>query len=103
MKAGQKLHIFPSQDYELRTYKVRSGDNLAAIARRLGVSLDHILTANGLSTKKILRPGQRLVAYVPDSGSAGYVPQGTPDSNLSHSGREGSDSPREGNDSPHAG
>jgi membrane-bound lytic murein transglycosylase D len=65
VKAGQKLHIFPSQDYELRTYKVRSGDNLAAIARRLGVSLDHILTANGLSTKKILRPGQRLVAYVP--------------------------------------
>jgi membrane-bound lytic murein transglycosylase D len=65
VKTGQKLHIFPSRDYELRTYKVRSGDNLAAIARRLGVSLDHILTANGLSTKKILRPGQRLVAYVP--------------------------------------
>lgn len=65
VKAGQKLHIFPGRDYELRTYKVRRGDNLAAIARRLGVTLDHILTANGLTSKKILRPGQRLVAYVP--------------------------------------
>jgi membrane-bound lytic murein transglycosylase D len=63
--AGQKLHIFPGRDYELRTYKVRRGDNLAAIARRLGVTLDHILTANGLTSKKVLRPGQRLVAYVP--------------------------------------
>lgn len=65
VKAGQKLHIFPGRDYELRTYKVRRGDNLAAIARRLGVTLDHILTANGLTSKKVLRPGQRLVAYVP--------------------------------------
>jgi membrane-bound lytic murein transglycosylase D len=65
VKAGQKLHIFPGRDYELRTYKVRRGDNLAAIARRLGVTLDHILTANGLTPKKVLRPGQRLVAYVP--------------------------------------
>ncbi|MES1245901.1 MAG: LysM peptidoglycan-binding domain-containing protein [Acidobacteriota bacterium] len=65
VKAGQKLHIFPGRDYELRTYKVRRGDSLAAIARRLGVTLDHILTANGLTLKKILRPGQRLVAYVP--------------------------------------
>ena len=65
VKAGQKLHIFPGRDYELRTYKVRRGDSLAAIARRLGVTLDHILTANGLTSKKVLRPGQRLVAYVP--------------------------------------
>jgi membrane-bound lytic murein transglycosylase D len=65
VKAGQKLHIFPGRDYELRTYKVRRGDSLAAIARRLGVSLDHILTANGLTSKKALRPGQRIVAYVP--------------------------------------
>jgi membrane-bound lytic murein transglycosylase D len=65
VKAGQKLYIFPGRDYELRTYKVRRGDSLAAIARRLGVTLDHILTANGLTPKKVLRPGQRLVAYVP--------------------------------------
>jgi membrane-bound lytic murein transglycosylase D len=65
VKSGQKLHIFPGRDYDVRTYKVRRGDSLAAIARRLGVSLDHILTANGITSKKVLRPGQRIVAYVP--------------------------------------
>lgn len=65
VKTGQKLHIFPGRDYEMRTYKVRRGDSLAVIARRLGVTLDHILTANGLTSKKVLRPGQRLVAYIP--------------------------------------
>ena len=65
LKNGQKLTLFPSRDYETRTYKVRSGDSLAAIARRFGVTIDHILTVNGLTTKKILRPGQRLVIYVP--------------------------------------
>lgn len=65
LKSGQKLTIFPSRDYETRTYKVRRGDSLAAIARRFGVTIDHLLTVNGLSSKKVLRPGQRLVVYVP--------------------------------------
>ena len=65
VKSGQKLTILPRPRLRERTYKVRRGDTLAAIARRLGVSLDHILTANGLTSKKVLRPGQRLVAYVP--------------------------------------
>ena len=65
LKSGQKLTLFPPRDYETKTYKVRRGDSLAAIARRLGVSLDHLLTVNGLTSKKVLRPGQRLVAYVP--------------------------------------
>ncbi|HYN20082.1 MAG TPA: LysM peptidoglycan-binding domain-containing protein [Thermoanaerobaculia bacterium] len=65
LKSGQRLTIFPSRAYEIRTYKVRRGDSLAAIARRFGVSIDELLIANGLSTRKILRPGQRLVVYVP--------------------------------------
>ncbi len=65
VSTGQKLHIYPKRDYEMRTYKVRSGDSLAAIARRLGVTLTNLLTANGLTVRKVLRPGQRLVAYVP--------------------------------------
>lgn len=65
LKEGQTLHIFPSRGYKARTYKVQRGDSLAAIARRFGVSLDALLTANGLSTKKVLRPGQKLVVYVP--------------------------------------
>lgn len=65
LKNGQKLTLFPARDYETRTYKVRRGDSLAAIARRFGVSIEHLLTVNGLTAKKILRPGQRLVLYVP--------------------------------------
>jgi membrane-bound lytic murein transglycosylase D len=65
LKGGQKLTLFPPRDYETRTYKVRRGDSLAAIARRFGVSIEHLLTVNGLTSRKILRPGQRLVMYVP--------------------------------------
>jgi membrane-bound lytic murein transglycosylase D len=65
IKSGQKLTLFPPRDYETHTYKVRRGDSLAAIARRFGVSIEHLLTVNGLTSKKILRPGQRLVLYVP--------------------------------------
>lgn len=64
LKEGQTLHIYPSRGFETRTYKVRRGDSLAAIARRFGVSLDALLIANGLSTNKVLRPGQKLVVYV---------------------------------------
>ena len=64
LKEGQTLHIYPSREFETRTYKVRRGDSLAAIARRFGVSLDALLTANGLSTNKVLRPGQKLVVYI---------------------------------------
>lgn len=65
IKSGQKLTIYPPRDYETRTYKVRRGDSLAAIARRFGVSISHLLTVNGLTSNKILQPGQRLVLYVP--------------------------------------
>ncbi len=65
VKEGQTLHIFPSRGYKARTYRVQRGDSLAAIARRFGVSIDALLTANGLSTRKVLRPGQKLVVYVP--------------------------------------
>jgi membrane-bound lytic murein transglycosylase D len=66
VKAGQKLHIYPPRDYEVRSYKVRRGDSLSEVSRRLGVSVDHLVTANGISSKKVLRPGQKLVAYVVD-------------------------------------
>lgn len=65
LKSGQKLTLFPPRDFETRTYKVRRGDSLAAIARRFGVTIDHLVTVNGLTSRKMLRPGQRLVMYVP--------------------------------------
>lgn len=42
-------------------YKVRHGDNMTAIAKKLGVSLSRLLKANNLSTRSTIRPGQRLI------------------------------------------
>lgn len=65
LKVGQKLRIQPAQQLVTRSYKVRRGDNLAAIARRFGVSQDDILVANGLASAASLKPGQTLVVYAP--------------------------------------
>ena len=65
LKTGQKLRIKPSQRLVTRSYKVRHGDNLAAIARRFGVSQGDILVANGLASAAALKPGQTLVVYAP--------------------------------------
>jgi LysM repeat protein len=46
---------------ELRTYVVRSGDNVHAIARRLGVPLKALLLPNGLKPDSVIHPGQRLL------------------------------------------
>ena len=35
------------------------------IARRLGVTLKHIISVNGLRASSIIHPGQRLHAYRP--------------------------------------
>lgn len=63
LEAGQKLTIRPSATVEKKTYKVRRGDTLARIAQRLAVSVEHLMTANGLRSS-FLSAGQQLVAYV---------------------------------------
>lgn len=42
------------------TYTVQSGDTLATIANSQGVSLDSLLSANGLSTSDVIYPGDEL-------------------------------------------
>jgi len=41
-------------------YRVRKGESLWTIARRHGVSVQQLRSANGLSRRAVLRPGQRL-------------------------------------------
>ena len=41
-------------------YKVKRGDSLSAIARKLGTSVQHLQSTNRLSKKSSLRPGQIL-------------------------------------------
>jgi membrane-bound lytic murein transglycosylase D len=43
------------------TYVVRRGDTLGKIAQNQGISLNRLMSANGLSRRSTIHPGQRLV------------------------------------------
>ncbi len=64
LQVGQKLVIHPSRSIRVERYQVRRGDSVARIARRFGVSVQDVLTANGLGSRTLIRPGQRLLVYV---------------------------------------
>jgi LysM repeat protein len=68
---------------ETREYTVSKGDTLSGIARKEGVSLSAILSANGLSKSSTIYVGQKLL--IPDtSGQAAE----TVSSGMEHSGKE---------------
>jgi membrane-bound lytic murein transglycosylase D len=48
------------------TYVVRSGDTLSRIASKFRVRLNDLLGWNDLSSRSVIKPGQRLVMYVDD-------------------------------------
>jgi membrane-bound lytic murein transglycosylase D len=58
---GRTLRILPGSAGDTRTYAVRRGDNLSAIAATHGVSLTSILRANGLSLRSTIHPGRVLI------------------------------------------
>ncbi len=68
-RAERAGRYIPPQGYERVTYRVRKGDTLGAIARRLGVSVTHLKRVNGISNPRRLQVGQRLAAYRPPTSS----------------------------------
>jgi membrane-bound lytic murein transglycosylase D len=46
------------------SYRVRSGDTLSRIAKVFGVTVSDLINWNGISTRTILHPGQRLTVNV---------------------------------------
>ncbi|WP_332770424.1 LysM peptidoglycan-binding domain-containing protein [Phenylobacterium sp.] len=56
-----------------QTYTVKRGDNLAAIARTLGVSLQRLAEENSLAPPYALRPGQVLKTPLTGATSTAYV------------------------------
>jgi murein DD-endopeptidase MepM/ murein hydrolase activator NlpD len=56
-----KRHRVAAKEPE-RTYKVKKGDNLAGIARKMGVDLDDLAKQNGLKSPYRLKAGQVLKA-----------------------------------------
>lgn len=64
-EADARLRLSPQTTWRRVTYRVRSGDSIAAIARRWHITERSIVQANRLRTKS-LRVGQRLVLTVPN-------------------------------------
>jgi membrane-bound lytic murein transglycosylase D len=56
-------------DLERRIHRVKSGESLWSISRRYGMSVSQLARMNHVSTKALLRPGQRL--QVAGSGGSG--------------------------------
>ena len=60
---GQRLRLqngSNASDYQ-RVHRVRRGETLGAIARRVGIRLDELTSMNGLSRSSTIYPGQRLI------------------------------------------
>lgn len=56
---GQVLRV-DGQVTAQRTYTVRSGDNLSVIASRLGTTVSHLQSTNGIRNANLIYPGQTL-------------------------------------------
>ena len=55
------------------THVVRRGDNLWDLSRRYGVNYKRLARWNGLSPRDTLRPGQKLVVWVPERAATRRV------------------------------
>lgn len=84
LRAGQSLSVWvdddssasllaagPSDRQRRVNYQVRSGDNLASIASRFGVSVSQLLSWNGLSPNDYIHPGQQLTIVVDIRNTSG--------------------------------
>jgi len=64
-RAQEKGHYVPPAGYKRVSYKVKSGDNLGSIGKKLGVSVKHLRKVNGIYKTNLIYPGQKLFAYRP--------------------------------------
>lgn len=64
IRVGQSLIIPIKKGLDRKVYRVKAGDNLGLIARRLGISIQHLKFVNGVTNPRRLWLGQKLVYYV---------------------------------------
>lgn len=64
-RADEKGHYVPPNGYKRVSYKVKKGDTLGGIGKKLGVSVKHLRKVNGLYKSNLIYPGQKLYAYRP--------------------------------------
>lgn len=60
---------------EIKNYIVQKGDTISSIAKKFNISVETILWANDLSSKSIIKPGQKLI-ILPVSGVLHLVKKG---------------------------
>ncbi len=60
---GQLLVIPTRKNFVQKRYRVRPGDSLEKIAKRLGVPVDHLKFVNGVTDPRRLKAGQQLLYY----------------------------------------
>ncbi len=60
---GQLLVIPTRRNFVQKRYRVRAGDSLEKIAKRLGIPLDHLKFVNGVTDPRRLKVGQQLFYY----------------------------------------
>lgn len=65
LREAESGHYVPPAGYERVNYKVRRGDTLSGIARKLGVTLRHLRRVNNMQGNALIRPGDRIYAYRP--------------------------------------
>jgi LysM repeat protein len=66
--AAPAVVVTPAAPVSNSTYKIASGDTITSIAKKLGVTVQALLAANGLSAASIIYAGRTLV--VPGAASA---------------------------------
>lgn len=57
---GQVLNVTETAKATDKVYTVKSGDVLSVIAQRLGVTVNHLTTKNGIKNANLIYPGQKL-------------------------------------------
>ncbi len=65
----------PSTRTQVEEYVVQDGDTIGSIARQFGISSSTVLSANGLTARSVIRPGQKL-RILPLDGIAYVVKRG---------------------------
>ena len=66
----------PASTPESQTYTVQEGDTLGAIAQAHDVSIENLMTANGLTDPNVLQVGQRLIIPVSPPSNSTPEPSG---------------------------
>ena len=76
LRVGQTIYVPSKTNSPIRStkvkrvnYKVRSGDSIARIASKFGVTTSDIVKWNNLDAKRYLQPGQALKVFVKVTGA----------------------------------